>query len=104
MNQTTAHLITLWSAMLAKTEKGIERRLPAGCTLTQYRILLQLALPETSCLRPSQMARALMVRPADIEAAVGSLAEDGLVERRVNDRSRGPSLGSCDDGLWRDCR
>lgn len=103
MNQTTAHLITLWSAMLAKTEKGIERRLPEGCSLLQYRVLLQLDLPETTCLRPQQMARALMARPVDVQAAYDALESDGLIAHRLNEQARGSSLGSCDDGNCRGC-
>lgn len=103
MNQTAAHLITLWAAMLSKTEKGIERRLPQGCTLLQYRVLLQLALPETACLRVPQLARALVARPSDVQAAVAALEADGLVERRRNDAALGPAMGSCHDGLCRGC-
>lgn len=103
MNQTVARLMTLWSAMLTKTEKGIERRLPEGCTVLQYRVLLQLALPETACLRVPQLARALVARPADVQAAVDALEADGLIERRRNEESRGPSMGTCNDGLCRGC-
>jgi len=103
MNQTTAHLITLWSAMLSKTEKGIERRLPDGCSFLQYRILLQLALPETACLRVPQLARALIARPADVQLAVEVLEADGLLLRKENLQARGSALGSCNDGQCRGC-
>lgn len=103
MNQTTAHLITLWSAMLSKTEKGIERRLPEGCTFLQYRVLLQLALPETACLRVSQLSRALIARPADVQLAIEALESDGLVAKKHNPQARGSSLGNCSDGQCRGC-
>ena len=48
MNHATAHTVTLWCAAFSKIEKGIERRLSGtGCTMIQYRVLLQLARPET---------------------------------------------------------
>lgn len=103
MNQTTAHLITLWSAMLAKTEKGIERRLPEGCTFLQYRVLLQLALPETACLRVAQLARALIARPSDVASAVEALEADGLIAHTENPHTMGSTLGDCSDGQCRGC-
>lgn len=103
MNLTTAHLITLWSAMIAKTEKGIERRLPAGCTFLQYRVLLQLSLPETACLRVFRLAHVLIARPADVQLALDVLETDGLVEHRFNKKPLGSSLGSCHDGQCRGC-
>lgn len=103
MNLAAAHLITLWSAMIAKTEKGIERRLPAGCTFLQYRVLLQLSLPETACLRVFRLAHALIARPADVQLALDALEADGLVERKVNKSPRGSALGSCNDGQCRGC-
>lgn len=103
MNQTTAHLITLCSAMLTKTEKGIERRLPDGCTFLQYRVLLQLALPETSCLRVPQLARALIARPSDVATAVEALEADGLIVHKENAHAIGSALGDCNDGQCRGC-
>ena len=88
MNHATAHTVTLWCAAFSKIEKGIERRLSGtGCTLIQYRVLLQLARPETSQARPSRLSRVLAVRPSVAGLAVEALEARGLV------RTQGGSEG-----------
>lgn len=79
MNQSAAHLITLLCAVIAKLGKGVEASLPDGCTTLHYRVLAQLSLPESRSLRQNELARALLVRPVEIEGALASL----LVDRRV---------------------
>lgn len=80
MNQSTAHSITLWCAIFAKLEKGIERQLSnQDLTMMQYRVLLQLALPETARVRQTRLARVLMARPSAVSMSVDALRQRGLV-------------------------
>ncbi len=73
MNQSAAHLITLLCAVIAKLGKGVEASLPDGCSTLHYRVLAQLSLPESRFLRPNELARALLVKPLEIEGALASL-------------------------------
>ncbi len=79
VNQPAAHLITLLCAMIAKAEKGFEACLPKDCSLLAYRVLAQLSLPESDRMRAGELARALVARPTDVDAALASLAERDLV-------------------------
>ena len=81
MKQTTAHFITLWVAAFSKAVKGIEQLVCGSSALTmmQYRVLLQLSLPETASLRGGQLARALTAQPSSVSLAADALVEQGLL-------------------------
>lgn len=79
MEPSKAHLITLWCAVLSKSDRGISRILPKGLPIVQARVLAQFTMPSTSCVPCVRLARALVLRPADVEAAVVSLESRNLI-------------------------
>ncbi len=77
MNRTMVYLITLLCAVVAKAEKGFEACLSTGYSLSAYRVLAQLSLPESSCMRINELARALVIQPSAIETALCALEATG---------------------------
>jgi len=89
------HIVTLWCALIAKIQKGINRCIPASLSPLQYRVLLQLCLPETEEASVNRLAFALAVRPSDVEAALDTLIIKGLIDvddnahtHRINSEGR----------------
>lgn len=79
MDSSKAHLITLWCAVLAKSNKGVERLLPKGMPLAHFRVLTQLSLSAMQGEGGMALARSLVMKPADVEAALDVLQMKGLV-------------------------
>ncbi len=80
MNYSNAHIVTLYCAAFSKLVKGVERcLLGTGCTLVQYRILLQLEQSGAKGMRTARLARALASRPSVIVTAADALEQRGLV-------------------------
>lgn len=100
MNQATAHFVTLWCAIFAKLEKGLERQLSGGgLTVLQYRVLLQVSRPETVEVREARLARVLMARPSAISMSVDSLQQRGLIQVREDaDDARALIVSIGDEG------
>lgn len=80
MDYAKAHSVTLWCAVLAKANRGVAKLLPKRMTPLQFRLLAQLTLPESEHIRPVRAARLLVLKPADVDEAVGVLADQGLLE------------------------
>ena len=80
MDYAKAHIVTLWCAVTAKATRGVARLLPKQMTPLQFRLLAQLTLPESEHIRPVRAARLLVLKPADVDEAVGVLADQGLLE------------------------
>lgn len=80
-----AHIVTLWCAVIAKATRGVTKLLPKQMTPLQFRLLAQLTLPESERVLPMRAARLLVLKPADVDEAVGVLADRDL-------------LRVCDDG------
>lgn len=85
MDYAKAHIVTLWCAVIAKATRGVTKLLPKQMTPLQFRLLAQLTLPESERVLPMRAARLLVLKPADVDEAVGVLADRDL-------------LGVCDDG------
>ena len=85
MDYAKAHIVTLWCAVIAKATRGVTKLLPKQMTPLQFRLLAQLTLPESERVLPMRAARLLVLKPADVDEAVGVLADRDL-------------LRVCDDG------
>ena len=89
MDAQKAHLVTLWCAVISKFEKGLSRSLAPGLTITQYRVLAHLALPETADCAPGRLAWTASMRPDEVEAALEDLAQASLVAMPSSDDLHG---------------
>ena len=98
MNRTRVHFITLLCAVIAKAEKGFESCLCSGYSLTEYRMLAQLTLPESSRMRANELARALVVKPSVVESALSTLeASNDLCADSGNCTNSGDSTNGAND-------
>lgn len=81
MDPSKAHLITLWCAVLAKSDRGVTRVLPKDMPTLQFRVLGQLGLPNIEPVSSMHLARMLVVKPQDAQASLDILEQRGLVEK-----------------------
>lgn len=96
MNESTAHMVTLWCAILAKLQKGAARQLAgASLTMLQYRVLLQVTLADAGETGVSRLSRMLVARPSSVETAVEALCERGLLRE---DPQPQPAAGGPEPG------
>ena len=79
MDVTSLHIITLWCAILSKTIRGVDRLLPKGMTIISFRLLWTLDQSQALGNSVNELARMLVVRPKDVEAAFVNLCNGGLV-------------------------
>lgn len=79
MDSRNAHLITLWCAVLSKSDRGMTRLLPKDLPLQRFRVLAQLTLPETAEATAVKLARSTVLKPNDVEAALEVLVAQQLV-------------------------
>ncbi len=89
VDSSKAHLITLWCAVLSKSDKGIVRLLPKDVPLTHFRVLAQMTMPDGREATSIRLARALVLKPADVSAALEALELKGFV-RPVGEGDAGP--------------
>lgn len=94
VDSSKAHLITLWCAVLSKSDKGISLLLPKDVSFVHFRVLSELTLANMKGASVMRLARALVLKPDDVVAAVEVLAMKGL----VREGARCVSSGRCDDG------
>ena len=87
MDYAKAHIVTLWCAVIAKATRGVTKLLPKQMTPLQFRLLAQLTLPESERVLPMRAARLLVLKPADVDEAVGVLADRDLLRVCVDDLS-----------------
>ena len=80
MDYAKAHIVTLWCAVIAKATRGVTKLLPKQMTPLQFRLLAQLTLPESERVLPMRAARLLVLKPADVDEAVGVLADRDLLQ------------------------
>ncbi len=79
MDKRKAHTITLWCAVLSKSDRAIDLLLPTGLSNIHIRMMLQLALSDEHHMGSFEMAHALVAKPQDIDAASILLKEFGYI-------------------------
>lgn len=87
MNQTTAHVVTLWCALLSKSLRLFKGVAPKSLPLIVLRVALQLAICEridADPATPTALGRMLVVKPMDALSALMRLDEAGLAFNAAN--------------------